>query len=153
MYKRIICPVDGSLTSNRGMQEAISLAKNQHAKLRFLHIIDTYLPIIDGVGNYIPVDISDVLHENAEKVLKEATAVAKKAGIVTEAEIVETVGVRPSELIVKQSKDWAADVIVMGTHGLRGFNRMVMGSDAENVVRTSVVPVLLVNKSSAKVDG
>lgn len=51
---------------------------------------------------------------------------------------------RISKLVVKQATEWPADLIVMGTHGLRGIERLVMGSDAETVVRNSPVPVLLV---------
>ena len=50
MYKQILCPVDGSSTSNCGMIEAIRLAKNQNAKLRFLHVIDNHFPILDNQG-------------------------------------------------------------------------------------------------------
>ena len=147
MYKRILCPIDGSATSNRGMLEAINLAKDQDAKLRFFHIIDTYIPVIDGVGSFVPVDMTDILRKNAEDVIEKASVTAKKAGVDADAKITETVGGRPSKYIVEQANDWSAELIVMGTHGLRGFNRMVMGSDAENVVRTSSVPVLLVNTS------
>ena len=147
MYKRILCPIDGSATSNRGMLEAINLAKDQDAKLRFFHIIDTYIPVIDGVGSFVPVDMTDILRKNAEDVIEKASVTAKKAGVDADAKITETVGGRPSKNIVEQANDWSAELIVMGTHGLRGFNRMVMGSDAENVVRTSSVPVLLVNTS------
>lgn len=147
MYKRILCPIDGSATSNRGMLEAINLAKDQDAKLRFFHIIDTYIPVIDGVGSFVPVDMTDILRKNAEDVIEKASVTAKKAGVDADAKITETVGGRPSKYIVEQANDWSAELIVMGTHGLRGFNRMIMGSDAENVVRTSSVPVLLVNTS------
>ena len=147
MYKRILCPIDGSATSNRGMLEAINLAKDQDAKLRFFHIIDTYIPVIDGVGSFVPVDMTDILRKNAEDVIEKASVTAKKAGVDADAKITETVGGRPSKYIVEQANDWSAELIVMGTHGLRGFNRIVMGSDAENVVRTSSVPVLLVNTS------
>jgi len=144
MYKRILCPIDGSPISIRGVQEAVALAKNQAAELKFVHVIDTYFPIIDGVGNYMPVDISEVLEENAGKVIEEASLIAKDAGIHAQSHIVKVAGDRPSIGIINETKEWSADIIVMGTHGLRGFNRMVMGSDAENVVRTSLVPVLLV---------
>ena len=52
MYKHILCPVDGSNTSNCGMMEAIHLAKDQNAKLRFLHVIDMYFPIMDATGDF-----------------------------------------------------------------------------------------------------
>ena len=145
MYKRILCPVDGSDTSNRGVQEAIKLAKDQHANLKFLHVIDAYFPIIDGVGNFTPVDISEVLHENAEAVIEQAKKAANDVGEKVEVEVIESVGGRPSTYIVNHAGSWQADIIVMGTHGLRGITRLVMGSDAENVVRTSDVPVLLVS--------
>lgn len=77
MYKKILCPVDGSETSNRGMQEAIKLASDQHAKLMFIHVVDAYFPIIDGVGNFIPVDIKEVLNENAQAVIAEAKKLQK----------------------------------------------------------------------------
>jgi nucleotide-binding universal stress UspA family protein len=145
MYKKILCPIDGSETSNRGMQEAIKLAKNQQAKLMFVHVLDTYFPIIDGVGNFTPVDITEVLRENAEAVITEAKKIANNAGVTAEVKVLDSVGSRPSSSIVNHAKAWQADIIVMGTHGLRGINRIVMGSDAENVLRTSTVPVLLVN--------
>jgi nucleotide-binding universal stress UspA family protein len=58
--------------------------------------------------------------------------------------LLETLGHRVAELIIKQAKKWRADVIVLGTHGRRGLARVLMGSDAEIVVRESPVPVLLV---------
>lgn len=151
MYKRIMCPVDGSPTSNRGMKEAIDLAKDQNAKLRFVHVIDTYFPIFDGVGNFMPVDMTEVLQKNADKVIKKAKTAAVKAGVVADAEFAETLGGRSSTFIVEKANNWHADLIVMGTHGLRGIGRMVMGSDAEFVVRTSSVPVLLVKAAKKKV--
>lgn len=145
MYKRILCPIDGSSTSNRGMKEAINLAKDQGAKLKFFHVIDEYFPIIDGAGNYIPINLKDILRDNAEKVIKKASAAAKKAGVISESEFVETLGGRPAKFVTEEAVKWGADLIVMGTHGLRGLNRLIMGSDAENVVRTSAIPVMLVN--------
>jgi nucleotide-binding universal stress UspA family protein len=58
MYKRILCPIDGSVTSNRGLQEAIRLAKNQHAKLRFIHVIDNYVPIMEAEDGLMAVNVS-----------------------------------------------------------------------------------------------
>ncbi len=147
MYNKVLCPVDGSETSNRGMQEAIALAKDQQARLKFIHVVDAYFPIIDGVGNFIPVDIKEVLEENAKSIIADAKKIANDAGVEVELEVLNTVGGRPSATIVDHASVWQADIIVMGTHGLRGINRIVMGSDAENVLRTSTVPVLLVSNS------
>lgn len=61
----------------------------------------------------------------------------------------ETVGHAVADVIVEQAKKRRADLIVLGTHGRRGITRLVMGSDAEGVVRTTRMPVLLVRHPSA----
>ena len=149
MYKQILCPIDGSPTSNCGMLEAIHLAKDQHAKLRFLHVIDMHFPILDATGDFNVVYLDDVLRENGKKVLKKAEIAAHKAGVEVDSRTVEAIGGRVSKFVMQQVKEWPADLIVMGTHGLRGIERLVMGSDAETVVRTSLVPVLLVRDQPA----
>lgn len=144
MYKHILCPVDGSVTSNAGMYEAIGLAKEQNAELLFLHIIDTYVPVVDLSGDFNIPYMLDVLHSNGEKVIKNAVASAQKANINAGTKIIESVGGRIAFHIVQEAEQWPADLIVMGTHGLHGISRLVMGSDAEYVLRSSSVPLLLV---------
>jgi nucleotide-binding universal stress UspA family protein len=56
----------------------------------------------------------------------------------------ESAGARIADVIVERAKRWRSDLIVMGTHGRRGVSRMLMGSDAELVVRNASAPVLLV---------
>ena len=147
MYKRILCPVDGSDTSNAGMHEAIQLAKAQNAQLHFLHVIDTYVPIVDLSGDFNVTYMIDILRENGEKVIQYAAASAQKAGVIADTKTIESVGGRTASYIVQEAETWPADLIVMGTHGLRGISRLVMGSDAENVLRSSNVPVLLVKST------
>jgi nucleotide-binding universal stress UspA family protein len=147
MYKQIICPVDGSATSNNGMHEAIKLAKDHNAKLRFLHIIDTYFPILDVTGDLNVIYIDEILRKNGKKVLKKAEDAAHKAGVNADSKVLEAIGGRVSKFVVSEAEEWPADLIVMGTHGLRGIERLVMGSDAETVARTSPVPVLLVRNA------
>lgn len=149
MYKQILCPIDGSSTSNCGMNEAIRLAKDQNAKLRFLHVVDTYFPILDVTGDLNVVYIADILRNNGKKVLKKAEDAAHKAGVAADSKMVEAIGGRVAKFVVDQAEEWPADMIVMGTHGLRGVERLVMGSDAETVARTSPVPVLLVRQAQA----
>jgi nucleotide-binding universal stress UspA family protein len=147
MYKHILCPIDGSDTSNAGMHEAIQFAKEQNAQLHFLHVIDTYIPIVDMSGDFNITYMIDILRENGEKIIKEAVAAAEKAGVNADTKIIEAVGGRTAFYIVQEADKWSADLIVMGTHGLRGISRLVMGSDAENVLRACKVPVLLVKNT------
>ena len=68
----------------------------------------------------------------------------RRARLAAETELVENAAGRVADVIVEHAKRWRADLIVMGTHGRRGFNRLLIGSNAELVVRHSPVPVLLV---------
>jgi len=78
MYKHILCPIDGSATSNAGMHEAIQFAKEQNAQLHFLHVIDTYIPIVDMSGDFNVTYMINILRENGENIIKNAAAAAKK---------------------------------------------------------------------------
>lgn len=147
MYKHILCPLDGSAASNAGMREAIQLTKEQNAQLHFLHVIDTYIPIVDMAGDFNITYMIDILRENGRKIIQQADVAAKKAGIHADSKIIESVGGRIATIIVSEAAQWPADLIVMGTHGLRGFSRLIMGSDAEHVVRSSAAPVLLVKSN------
>lgn len=144
MYKKILCPVDGSQTSNCGMNEAIRIAKDQNAELRFIHVLDLYFPILDASGDLNIIFIDEVLRRNGKQVLKKAEEAAHKAGVMTDSKGIEAMSSRVSEFIIAEAEEWSADLIVMGTHGLKGIERLVLGSDAETVIRTSPVPVLLV---------
>lgn len=144
MYKHILCPIDGSSSSSRGMREAIDLAKDQNAELRFLHIIDTYFPIPDTAGEIDMLYLIEAQRNFGEQLLKKAKEKSIQAGVAADTKMMETVGRHVSRLIVDHASEWSADLIVMGTHGLRGIERLMMGSDAEAVARTSPAPVLLV---------
>jgi len=142
MYKRILCPVDGSDTSNRGMAEAMKLAQEMHAKIRFLFIVDTFYPILDGIEASNVAEIIDVMRERGKQILAQIKKNADAQGLDAETVMLETFSNRVAELIVEQAQQWPADLIVMGTHGRRGLSHLLMGSDAEAVIRTSPVPVL-----------
>lgn len=143
IYKSILAPVDGSDSSQRGVREAIRLARDQHAKLRFVCVVDSYMPALDPEIAF-DVGVVESLRRWAEKILDDSVAAAGAAGVSAEAKLIETAGERVASLVVEEARQWPADLIVMGTHGRRGFDHLLMGSDAENVIRLSPVPVLLV---------
>ena len=142
-YKRILVPVDGSPTSNGGLDEAMRLARAGSSKIRLLHIVDDTVAFNTGDGagvNYV----LDALRKSAEEALSSAAERVRRARIEPETELVENATGRVADAIVERAKRWRADLIVMGTHGRRGFDRLLIGSNAELVVRHSAVPVLLV---------
>jgi nucleotide-binding universal stress UspA family protein len=148
MYKRILVPVDGSDASIRGLTEAARLAKSLGAALRLVHVVNEF--VMDTAYAPAPYHESliESLREIGRRTLTEAEGLAAREGVKTEAALLETIGGRAADIIVEQAREWSADLIVMGTHGRRGVRRMVMGSDAELVVRMSPVPILMVRGPS-----
>lgn len=144
MYQRILVPVDGSHTSTLGLQEAIRLTIDQHARLRIIHVVDELLVAQNFEGFVNADDLIGSLEDSGRKALQKAVALAHKHDLKAESTMFETVGGRVADVIVREAAKWKADLIVMGTHGRRGFGRMVLGSDAETVLRETRVPVLLV---------
>jgi len=149
MYKKILVPVDGSPTSRLGLNEAIRLAKHHKARLRLIHVVDAFIvtPTLES-GRYV-VDIQKSFREYGRKILKRAEALVRKHGLRADSVMFEIVGGHAAGIIVAQAKKWRAEIIVIGTHGRRGVGRLVMGSDAEQVARTSPVPVLLVRSKTS----
>ncbi len=149
MYTKILVPVDGSETSVLGLQHAILLAKDQKAALRLLHVVHDYLVAEGRHGLARSTELLKELREQGQAILAEAAASARKQGVAADTELVETPMGPVGAAIAEQAEQWPADLIVIGTHGRRGIRRLVMGSDAEYVVRTTRVPVLLVRGTKA----
>lgn len=150
MYKRILVPVDGSTVSMKGLDEAIRLAKSGGARLRILHVIDGIAFVRDH--NMLTAD-ADKFRESGKKLIKEVMSYVRKKNVKAEPLIVENLSGRAADTIVNAARKWSADLIVMGTHGRRGVSRLVLGSDAEIVIRLAPAPVLLVRSSRANSRG
>lgn len=146
MYKHILVPVDGSTTSMNGLEKAIRLAKASKAKLRVLHVVDG---IAFSRDHSMFTATAEKFRESGRKLIREVMARVKKQRVRADSRMIENLTGRAADTIVKEANKWKADLIVMGTHGRRGFNRLMLGSDAELVVRTAPAPVLLVQPSKA----
>lgn len=152
MYRRILVPVDGSATSKLGLRHALGLAKDQHARMRVLNVVDemALVPMMDGY----PADMTVILESMREvgnKAVEEGGMLAKRANVKADTATVDSRGRVVSDVILEQARKFHADLIVMGTHGRRGLNRLILGSDAERVLREAPVPVLLVRGDRPKV--
>jgi nucleotide-binding universal stress UspA family protein len=145
MYQRILVPVDGSPTSNLGLDEAVKLAKLTGGRLRLLHVVDQ-MPFIMAAEGYaaMSADILGMLKEAGQKILDEARERVERDGVPVDEKLFESLDSRLCDRVLEQIDTWHADVVVLGTHGRRGARRMLLGSDAELIVRTATVPILLV---------
>ena len=151
MYGKILVPVDGSGTSANGLNEAIKVAKSLGSGLRLVHIVNEFVFDYSYSPATYAVDVVESLRERGKTILEESAALARRQGITPETVLLESIGGPAADLIVAQAKDYHADLIVMGTHGRRGLRRLALGSDAEQVVRLSTVPVLLVKGEAPRV--
>jgi len=157
MYKRILVAIDGSVTSDLALREAIGLAKDQNAMLRLIHVVDVtppaYMAAEVTVAVHFPLaEYQKALKESGEKLLKTRATTAREAGVNVDTKLITVgmVGERIYEAIEEQSKQWPANLIVVGTEGRRGFQRLMIGSVAEGLVRISTKPVLLIRGARKK---
>lgn len=143
LYRNILVAVDESSAAAKGLREAMRIAKAQGARLHVLHVVNEYAalaaPDAHGAASLVPL-----LREGAERLLAKARAAAERGGVQVKAHLREIVGGSAAHAIVREARKLRVDLIVLGTHGRRGLRRMVLGSDAEQVVRAAPVPVLLV---------
>lgn len=125
MYKRVLVPIDGSEIAERALDEAINLTKGHKVELKIVLI---------GSDD-----------ESSREVIEVAMTRAVNAGLQPESGLLgkfETEEI--ADVILQEAKEWAADLIVMATHGRRGVAHMILGSVTEGVIRASPVPVLVI---------
>lgn len=150
MYERILVPVDGSATSDRGLREAIDLARLTGARIRLMHVVDVLSLALAGQGYVVGSgDLLGELRRTGEALLGRAAQDVEAAGVKVDTVLHENASGRVSELVADEAAKWHAGLIVCGTHGRRGMGRLVLGSDAEQIVRLAPVPVMLVRERPA----
>jgi nucleotide-binding universal stress UspA family protein len=145
MYQRILIPVDGSTTSERALQEALSLVAGSKALLRLVYVLEeVYMLDAEGL-NYIDYSaLQEAVRHTGERALAQAAKTARGAGVSVETALIEAGGRQVANVIDDDARHWPADLIVIGTHGRSGLSRFLMGSVADGVVRGAPAQVLLV---------
>jgi nucleotide-binding universal stress UspA family protein len=146
MYKNILIAVDGSSASDRGLAEGLRLAKATGGKVILLHVVNALLLESEAASTAYYHALSESFQKQGEEILGSAAAAAREAGVEFEHKLIVKIGALASDEIVAAAKDSHVDLIVIGSHGRRGLKRVLMGSDAELVLRQSPVPVLMVRE-------
>jgi nucleotide-binding universal stress UspA family protein len=133
-FERIIVPVDGSEVSKKAAKKAIALAKFSDIKVVALHVIqDQPSPPI------MRQELHELLQKEGQSYLDEIEEWGKQRGVKISKELVEG---HPAEEIIKEAKE--DDLIVMGSKGRTGLDRLLIGSVAENVARHASCSVMIV---------
>lgn len=152
MCKRIFVAIDGSSTAQAALVEAIQFARLPGMSLCIGTVLDTGLLEQNSMGMGALIDTDQVkvgMRQASEALLESAVGKAKEAGLEPYRILIESDKKRVAEMIVEAAQQWDADLIVIGTHGRRGFERMVMGSVAENLVRIATTSLFLVRRKPA----
>ena len=138
--KKILIPIDGSDYSFRAADYGVGVAKMLGAEVWVIFVID--IVVLDRISK--PDERGDVeseLKQSGQSYINYAAGLAAKAGVKATMQLVKG---RPFEQIVHLARDLDIDLIVMGTYGLRGADRILIGSVAERVIEYSPCPVLVV---------
>ncbi|MBB5467596.1 nucleotide-binding universal stress UspA family protein [Paraburkholderia sp. CI2] len=145
MFHRLLIALDGSDTASRAFDAALTLAAESGAELQPLYVIDVPVIAYDAPG-FDPCVIHDAFIEEGKRIAADAQSRMTARGIKGTARTVEAAitGEDVAHRIVEAALEWHADAIVMGTHGRRGVQRLMLGSVAERVLRSASCPVLMV---------
>ncbi|WP_375599226.1 universal stress protein [Devosia sp. Naph2] len=148
MYKNLLIATDGSDLGNKALDAALALARQNHATLTIVTATD---PVATGIGaggfgtidaGPIVARLEEAYATEAANLLADARHRAQDAGIT--AETLHLPRHRPADGILETAAAKNCDLIVMGSHGRRGLNRLLLGSQAAEVLARAAIPVLIV---------
>lgn len=153
MYQQILVAIDGSETSQLALDAALQMAHDAGAQLQPLFVVDVPVMAYD-VPAYDPSYVRDALLEEGAHVTQQAAELMARAGVSGTPRIIEADPVADdvAHCIQRAAADFKADVVVMGTHGRRGFRRMMLGSVAERFLRIAQCPVLMISSHCVRAE-
>jgi nucleotide-binding universal stress UspA family protein len=143
MFKQILVPVDGSSTALLALDKAIFLAKAFGSGITVIHVIDNY-PFV-GIGADYALGQNEYLAAattSANRALAIAAEAVQAAGLTCQQKVIE--GHVLHEGILEAATSLAADLIVMGSHGRHGIEKLLLGSVTQRVLSHTTLPVLVV---------
>ncbi|QCJ47705.1 MULTISPECIES: universal stress protein [Haloprofundus] len=153
MYERILVPTDGSAVAELAVSHAVDLAERYGAELHALYVVD-----IDAVNLGLGTEQVDRIRQGhfsemgeLESRATESTGVVAAAAGDRGIDVVEEIRVgRPHKVIANYAEKEDVDLVVMGSHGRAGVSRALLGSVTERVLRSTHVPVLVVDRQGAE---
>ena len=147
MFQHILVPTDGSEISDKAIRQAIELAKALGARITALHVVNELHLHLPDEGFPIPElpalkrRFADDAAVHAKTILGSVKEAAKIAGI--ECDVATATSDTPYEMIIDQATRFKCDLIVMASHGRRGLQGILLGSETQKVLTHSKIPVLV----------
>ena len=144
-FHHLLVPIDGSPTADKALDEAIRLARGSGAKITLLHVMDalTYMTGFESGTRYAE-QILPLMRSAGENLLAQAGQKVLAQGLQVECILITEGPGRVFEHVADHARSNNVDLIVLGSHGWRGVKRVLLGSDAEQIIRHAPVPVLVV---------
>ncbi|NVN90933.1 MAG: universal stress protein [Desulfuromonadales bacterium] len=145
MFKQILVPTDGSPLSQAAVTRAVSFAKEAGARITFLCVVQAFPTMYYGTGAIMSADMPGQFHKEVESVahgiLDAAEQLARDAGVECDKLVLSSDA--PYEAIIEAANRCACDLIFMASHGRRGINALLIGSETQKVLTHSTIPVLV----------
>ena len=138
-YQKVLIAVDNSEMTAKVIEQGAKLSSRLDAMAGVVFVVDTSKVNKDSESGSLPEDLITKLKREADKRIDHLTQEFPDCAF--EKFILEG---KPSKEIIKVASDWKADLIVMGTQGKTGLKRLLVGSTAENTLRSSNIPILIV---------
>jgi len=145
MYRHILAAIDDSDTSRRAIREAVALAKSSGAELTLVHAVDEAL-----FAHFTHTTIANrdavqkALISEGQSVLDAAAQLAAENGLTPATRLLASEHQSPSDQITHAVRSLNADLLIVGSHGRRGVQRLILGSVAERLLRKVGISVLIV---------
>ena len=143
MFKKILVATDGSALSDKAVEAAMSFAAAQGATIVGLSVAEIYpFMLMPEAGAMVDLSTYEELQDkSAQQAIERLKSMAMTANV--SCETLSTRGVHPYEEIINTARDKGCDLIWMGSHGRKGLDRLLLGSQAQRVLSHSTLPVMV----------
>lgn len=143
MFKKILVPTDGSPLSDKAAEAAMAFAAAHGASVVGLSVAELYpFMLMPEAGAMVDMaNYEEIQDKSAQQAMAKLRAMAAETGV--SAEVVSTRGVHPYEEILKTATDKGCDLIWMGSHGRKGLDKLLLGSETQRVLSHTTIPVMV----------
>ena len=145
MFSHILVPIDGSAASNQAIEKAVAMAQAFKSHVSVVSVIDMFA--FAGMGmdaGYGQVEYIKAATDQAEAAIRDAKVIFDAAGVNLSTSVIE--GQVIYQNIIDAATSSNADLIVMGSHGRKGLEKLVLGSVAAQVLAHTQLPVMIVRQ-------
>ncbi len=143
MYRHILIATDGSELATKGLDHGLNLAKLTRASVTIVTVTDVWASsALAAAGPATIADYENAMNAAVDEILADASKMAEETGV--QFTTLHIPNRYAADAIVETAQETKADLIVMASHGRRGFRRLILGSQTTEVLQSSTVPVLVV---------